>query len=162
MPVPPIRFKFRWRNTGPTTAPSERSFSRTGTNMKSVFPFRAVCNASVAAMICFRALTPFCIQAAAPAFSTLAGYPGHGNATGTGAAARFNNPWGIAVDASHNLYVADTDNHVVRKITSGGAVSTLAGSPGVSGSADGLGGGAVFNQPQGIAVDASGNVYVAD
>src|ERR1039458_9481371 len=94
--------------------------------------------------------------------TTLAGSPGLGSADGTGAAARLANPWGVAADTAGNLYVADTDNQTIRKITAGGAVSTFAGMAGVSGSADGTGRGARVNQPQGLAVDANGIVYVAD
>jgi sugar lactone lactonase YvrE len=94
--------------------------------------------------------------------TTLAGSPGLGSADGTGSAARLANPWGVAADSSGNLYVADTDNHTIRKIAAGGVVSTLAGLAGVSGSADGTGSGARFYQPQGVAVDGAGNVYVAD
>jgi sugar lactone lactonase YvrE len=94
--------------------------------------------------------------------STIAGTAGQfGSADGSGAAARFLNPVGIAVDSQGNLYVTDKGNHTVRKITSG-VVTTLAGAAGQSGSADGSGSQARFNGPTGIAVDASGNVYVAD
>ena len=94
--------------------------------------------------------------------STLAGYAGPGSADGTGTSARFANPWGVATDSAGNVYIADTDNHAIRKITTGGVVSTLAGLAGVSGSANGTGAGARFYQPQGVAVDGAGNVYVAD
>jgi len=95
--------------------------------------------------------------------TTLAGTPlGTGSADGTGAAARFNSPYGVAVDTSGNVYVADTFNNTIRKITPAGAVSTLAGTAGVTGSADGTGAAARFNSPSGVAVDGSGNVYVAD
>ena len=87
---------------------------------------------------------------------------GPGSADGTGAGARFANPWGVAADTAGNLYVADTANHTIRKITAGGVVSTLAGLAGVSGTNDGAGSAARFNQPQGLAVDTNGNVYVAD
>jgi sugar lactone lactonase YvrE len=95
--------------------------------------------------------------------TTLAGKTGvSGSTDGTGAAARFNWPEGIAVDASGNVYVADTSNSTIRKITPAGVVTTLAGTAGTYGSADGTGTAATFDSPQGIAVDASGNVYVAD
>jgi streptogramin lyase len=95
--------------------------------------------------------------------TTLAGTAGvGGSADGTGAAARFSTPYGVAVDGSGNVYVADTNNSTIRKITPAGVVSTLAGNAGAWGSADGTGAGARFNYPQGVAVDGSGNVYVAD
>jgi len=91
--------------------------------------------------------------------NTLAG-SARGFADGLGASARFNYPVGVAVDASGNVYVADRDNHLIRRITSGGEVSTLAGS--TRGSADGAAGTAQFHSPAGVAVDAAGNLYVAD
>jgi sugar lactone lactonase YvrE len=95
--------------------------------------------------------------------TTLAGAPGEeGSDDGAGINARFDDPEGIAVDAAGNVYVADTDNHTIRKITPAGLVSTLAGSPDDSGSADGMGVNARFDAPDGIAVDAAGHVYVAD
>ncbi len=93
--------------------------------------------------------------------TTFAGSGVKGSADGTGAGASFNSPYGIAVDKSGNVYVADTINNSIRKIGSAGAVTTLAGS-GSPGSADGAGTAASFNGPSGIAVDKSGNVYVAD
>lgn len=97
--------------------------------------------------------------------STLAGSAGHtGSQNGTGAAARFNTPQGIAVDnTSGNIYVADTVNHTIRKITSAGVVTTLAGRAGIPGYVDSTTGTlAEFNSPLSVAVDSSGNVYVAD
>jgi len=81
---------------------------------------------------------------------------------GQGAAARFNKPTGLALDASGNLYVADKSNHAVRKITPDSIVTTLAGN-GTPGNTEGPGiNNAQFNLPAGVAVDAAGNVYVAD
>jgi hypothetical protein len=85
-----------------------------------------------------------------------------GNKDGQGSAARFQNPAGIAVDASGNVYVADTTNSTIRKITPQGLVTTLAGTAGLLGSADGTGPAAKFRKPTGVAVDISGDVYVAD
>ena len=95
--------------------------------------------------------------------STFAGTAGSsGSADGIGAAARFYYPQALALDASGNLYVADTYNHTIRKITPGRVVTTLAGTAGSAGSADGQGAAARFASPQGVAVDARGNVFVAD
>jgi uncharacterized delta-60 repeat protein len=98
----------------------------------------------------------------AGAVTTLAGSVSSGSADGTGNAARFNHPRGVAVDASGNVYVADASNQTIRKITSAGVVTTVAGSVGSIGSTDGIGSAARFNDPRGVAVDASGNVYVTD
>ena len=92
--------------------------------------------------------------------STLAGSTA-GYADGTGAAAQFNNPKGVAVDGSGTVYVADGNNQRIRKITATGVVSTVAGT-GTVGYAEGTGAAAQFNSPYGVAVDGSGTVYVAD
>lgn len=96
--------------------------------------------------------------------STLAGSPIDfpGSADGKGSAARFNAPNRLALDNAGNLYVADTVNFTIRKVTPDGVVSTFAGKAGFQGSIDGSAGAARFSYPRGVAVDASGNVYVAD
>ncbi len=92
------------------------------------------------------------------------GVGGGGLADGPGAQAQFREPIGIAVDGDGNVYVADSGNNRIRKITPDGRVSTLAGSgsPGAGDFADGPGASARFNAPRGIAVDTAGNIYVAD
>jgi sugar lactone lactonase YvrE len=85
-----------------------------------------------------------------------------GYADGEGTAAKFFGSEAIAVDAQGNLYVADTLNHIIRKVTPAGSVTTLAGLPGAAGSADGAGANARFNAPKGITIDSAGNLYVAD
>jgi hypothetical protein len=97
-------------------------------------------------------------------FTTLAGPPevGSGDADGPGSLARFRAPRGAAADSAGNVYVADSLNHTIRKVTPGGVVTTLAGLAGNRGSADGTGSAARFYYPWGVAVDSAGNVYVAD
>ncbi len=94
--------------------------------------------------------------------STVAGYAGKGSADGMGGGALFFNPQGVAVDGAGNVYVADSGNNTIRVITPAGISSTLAGLPGVSGSSDGTGANALFNQPSGIALDSATNIYVCD
>ncbi len=95
--------------------------------------------------------------------TTLAGFPGSpGTNDGAGSAARFLYPAAVAVDASNNLYVADTSNHSIRKITPAGEVTTLAGTPGTAGTNDGPSSTAQFNYPYGLAVNGDGTIFVAD
>jgi len=95
--------------------------------------------------------------------STLAGQAGvTGSTNGTGTAARFNGPSGIIADATGNLYVADTLNHTVRKVTGAGVVTTIAGTAGTSGFTDATSTAARFHGPQGLALDTLGNLFVAD
>ncbi len=101
------------------------------------------------------------VTCAGSSVATLAGSGTPGSANGTGKAASFNSPIGIATDSQDNAYVADANNNLIRRITSAGAVSTLAGS-GSPGSADASGNLASFNGPSGVAVSSVGNIYVAD
>ena len=95
-------------------------------------------------------------------FTTLAGNAGPGSTDGPVSAARLNQPHGLAVDGAGNVYVADTANSTIRKVTLEGVVTTLAGLAGSPGSTDGTGSESRFNQPEGVALDSAGNVYVAD
>jgi sugar lactone lactonase YvrE len=97
--------------------------------------------------------------------TTLAGDPLGGHADGVGSGARFLCPHGLTVDTAGNVYVADHGNHTVRRLAphpSYWFVSTIAGIPEASGSADGIGPAARFFWPSGLAMDSAGNLYVAD
>jgi sugar lactone lactonase YvrE len=95
--------------------------------------------------------------------TTYAGIPGlFGSADGPSMTATFNQPYGVAVDATGNVFVADSGNQTIRKISPGGVVTTFAGTAGLRGSADGVGAAANFKAPWGLAVDGFGNVHVAD
>lgn len=97
------------------------------------------------------------------AVTTLAGTTGQpGSADGMGASAKFNFDViaGVAVDAGGNVYVADSGNHTIRKISPEGMVTTLAGSAGVSGSSDGTGTATSFKYPRRLTIDTHGNLYV--
>lgn len=85
-----------------------------------------------------------------------------GSTDGTGAAARFHVPRGLALDAAGNVYVADSANHVIRRITPLGVTTTLAGSAGQAGHVDAAGSGARFSNPYGMAIDAQGNLFVTE
>lgn len=99
----------------------------------------------------------------AGAVTTVAGRAGEtGSVDGTVAVSRFNTPRAVAVDTAGNIFVADTFNSVIRKITQAGMVSTVAGSSGQVGIDDGTGVAARFAQPVAIVGDNAGNLYVAD
>ena len=97
--------------------------------------------------------------------STVAGAGTIGSTNGSATTALFNNPKGITIDSAGTIYVADTDNDIIREINTEGVVSTLAGNAAQSyyiQFADGTGATAKFNTPTGICVDSNGNLYVAD
>lgn len=105
-------------------------------------------------------LSVTCVPAPHGIVTTLAGNGSAISRDGVGLAAQFAAPWGTAIDAQGNLYIAD--GQTVRKITPAGAVSTLAGDPNVEADTDGVGSAAHFKSAWGLAVDAAGNVFVAD
>jgi sugar lactone lactonase YvrE len=93
--------------------------------------------------------------------------PGNNSSAGAsnavGAAARFNSPYAVAIEPRTNAaYVADTANHLIRKVTLTGEVTTVAGAAGIRGSSDGVGGVARFNNPKGIALAPDGTLWIAD
>jgi sugar lactone lactonase YvrE len=95
------------------------------------------------------------------AVTTFAGSTSSGSADGTGTSASFNKPLGIVIDSLDSVYVADQHNHMVRKITSSGVVTTIIGTTN-SGNTNGVGTAALLNLPNGIAKDSSGNLYISD
>lgn len=94
--------------------------------------------------------------------TNMAGSGSLGSVNGTATNASFNGPTGVAVDSSGHIYVADSINHLIRKIAPDRRVTTLAGKDGMAGSENGSGTEASFNSPMGIAVDQLGYIYVAD
>ena len=95
--------------------------------------------------------------------TTFAGFPGSAGYTdGTGTNSHFNTPSGIATDPLGNIYVADTYNHQIRKISAAAVVRSLAGGTGTSTSSDGTGSDARFKSPSGVTSDRNGNIYVSD
>lgn len=93
--------------------------------------------------------------------STIAGSGTSGRVDGAALTARFNSPWKVAIDKNDNIIVADRSNHCIRRISSDGMVTTIAGN-GSTGTVDGIGIAARFNFPQDVEVDATGNIYVVD
>jgi hypothetical protein len=96
---------------------------------------------------------------------TMAGDLNYGSKDGVGAAAEFHLPMGIVADSSSNVYVGDTYNYTIRRLTPSGtnwAVTTIAGQAGIAGLLDGTNGFTRFNSPQGLAIDNAGTIYVAD
>jgi hypothetical protein len=102
------------------------------------------------------------VDAANGEVSTLAGTGSPGSSDGTGTGAAFSSPEGLALDSSGNLYVADSGNATIRRITPAGVVTTFAGSAGQVGAANGTGAAARFNQPCALCLDPMGNLYVVD
>ncbi len=116
-------------------------------------PYGSITNAAPAILVVEPALAVY----------TFAGLPGtNGAGSGVGTNAQFYYPTTLAMDASENLYIADADNNEIRYMTPAGVVSVLAGLAGVSGTNDGVGSAARFSGPNGVAVDGSGHVFVAD
>ncbi len=106
---------------------------------------------------------PAALAVTAVGTTTLAGWPeAPGSANGVGWTARFSVAGGVRTDAAGTIYVADSNNNTIRKITPAGLVTTVAGTVGASGGTDGGATAALFNGIGGVAPDAAGNLYVAD
>ena len=126
---------------------------------------KALCSAAMAACSLWFGAAPG-LLAQSFTFTTIAGSPGLAGANdGTNGAARFDRPSGLAVDAATNIYLSDTSNDTIRKISPLGTnwvVTTIAGIAGIQGAQDGTNGVATLNRPNGITVDSHGNLFVVD
>ena len=121
------------------------------------------CKVTGGAGIATAATTPVTVQCQAAELALLAGNGGGaGSADGAGGNARFTRPLGVVLDSAGNLFVADRDNSVIRKVTPAGVVTTFAGSAGQFASVDGVGAAARFGSPTGLAIDSDDNLYVTD
>ena len=132
----------------------------TGTNAQFVTPKGMALDSLGNLYVADQNANRICKITSSGVMTTFAGQNNPGSADGTGTNASFNQPNGVAVDSTGNVYVADTTNQRIRKITPAGVVTTLAGS--TQGYLDGTGTNAIFSVPSGIAVDSAGNVYVGD
>lgn len=166
---------FRWQRQpngtiGFVNLSDDATFSGTNTNTLTITNVSAIFAQDQFRLYASNGTTPDAASNAATltvnlgtVITTIAGQAGFsGSNNGSGSTARFNSPSGVAVDAVGNVYIADTANHVIRRMGSDGIVTTIAGLAGVSGTANGSASESRFNSPQGVAVDAVGNVYVAD
>ncbi len=144
------------------TAGSGASTNGTGTAARFNEPFGVAVDSAGTVYVADASNNAIRKVTSAGVATTFVGGGAAGTTDGTGTAARLDEPRGVAIDSSGTLYVADYDNHLIRKVTSAGVVTTLAGSADNAGNADGTGTSASFRGPMGIAVDAAGTVYVAD
>jgi sugar lactone lactonase YvrE len=141
--------KFRGVDNGCSLSPGER------VRVRGKHALKFLCSLFFCAL-----MLPLRAQDSVTTLAGLALVSGATNGTGTNAV--FSDPAAIAVDASGNFFVADSQNHAIRKITTNGVVATFAGKLGVSGSANGTGTSAQFDSPSGLAFDAGGNLFVSD
>jgi len=145
------------------TAGSSGSTNATGSAARFYYPFGVSVDTAGNVFVADASNHTIRKVTSAGVVTTLAGTPGSaGSTNATGSAARFNYPYGLYVDTAGNVFVADTGNHTIRKVTSAGVVTTLAGTAGSSGSTDATGSAARFFNPYGVSVDTAGNVFVAD
>ena len=160
---------YQWRKEGaPINGATSSSFTLTNVQAEQLGSYSVLVSNSLGSAGSVSAALSLSTNATYT-FSTLAGSGTGGTVDGTGRAAQFNAPWGIAVDATGNVYVSEggasglsgTPSNVIRKITPTGVVTTLAGKVGVIGSQDGAGLAATFSGPRGLTLDSARNVYVA-
>jgi len=133
----------------------------TGQSISFARPRRLTSLLLLAAIFVIGAAGVAVAQAPVVRVETLAGTGQAGLADGNRQVGQLNRPHGLAIDGRGNVYVSDRGNHAIRVVAPNGDIRTLAGN-GKEGKADGIGAAASFNQPVAVAVDKSGNVYVAD
>ena len=160
-------------------AQGDASFSlgyKNGTGNAAAYyaPTSVVCDANRDAFIvdsenhAIRKLTKFGSIGSGQIASTFAGaapvsnFGTSGDKNGTGTAARFNSPKGIVLASDGNFYVTDFGNHMIRKMTAGAVVSTIAGQSGTAGSSDGMGTAATYSLPYGVAEYDANNIVITD
>ena len=145
------------------TAGQSGSVDGTGTTARFNLPTGITCNAQGDLYVSDLGSHLIRKITAAGVVTTLAGQVNvSGSSDGSGTAARFFKPAGLAIDSVGNVYVADMGNSTLRKISASGVVSTLAGLPTIDGLMDGTGSNAWFAEPQALTLDSAGNIYVAD
>ena len=161
--------KYQWRKDGTAiSGATNRSISFSNVQTEQLGSYTVVISNSLGSVTSAAASLSVSTNATYT-FSIFAGSGTNGTVDGTGKAAQFNAPWGIAVDSAGNVYVSEgggsglsiPPSNVIRKITPAGIVTTLAGKVGVTGSQDVVGTVATFTGPRGLAVDSAGTVYVA-
>ncbi|MGI9026924.1 MAG: hypothetical protein ACR2GP_15365 [Burkholderiaceae bacterium] len=168
----PVTFTVTASGTGPITYQWLRDGTAIAGAQASSYTIPSTAQSDSGRQFSVRAVNPLGFATSTPALLTVTSRPsvailagdigGPGDRDGTGRAAAFNAPAGLAVDNAGNLYVGDFGNHLLRKVAPTGVVTTVAGSAGVAGSTDGLGGAVRFNFLHAVATDSAGNAYVAD
>lgn len=159
-------YNFRVRKVTPAGAvttfagSSQGNTDGTGTGAQFTFPYDIAVDSSGTAYVTDKSSNRIRKISPTGTVTTLAGGATEGYLDATGSAAQFSDPAGIALDANGNLYVADCNNHRIRKVSQAGVVTTFAGS--TQGYADGTGSAAQFSSPCDVEVDANGNVFVVD
>ncbi|HUR59358.1 MAG TPA: immunoglobulin domain-containing protein [Opitutaceae bacterium] len=161
--------RFRVGDTAFTNIPEGNGYTGTQTATLTITPVAAAMAGDLYQLVATNAVGSATTNTAqltvnlGPVFTTWLGRAGQpGSVDGSGNAARFRAPGNVAIDSAGNAYIADSANNIIRKVTPAGVVTTLAGLAGSGGIADGFASTARFNGPTGIAVDAAGNIYVAD
>ncbi len=154
---------WRWQTAGTRAAPLEPGWEAVVGTIAGTFPdpFGVAAAADGTVFVADAGEAPRILRIGVDGLVHTVAGGARGFADGDGAAARFDTPSAIAIGGDGALYVADTGNHAIRRVSPDGAVTTIAGMAG-AGAVDGDAAGARFDTPCGVAVDAAGNIYLAD